>query len=55
MATPLFNIALGVACIVGGATGKLALIGTNSGPALCVAGAVAVAIGISQLWRRRGP
>lgn len=54
MAAPIFNIVLGVACIIGGATGKLALLGTDSGPALAVAGAVAVGLGVFQLWRRSG-
>ena len=53
MATPIFNIVLGVACIVGGASGKLTLIGTSSGPMLCVAGGIAVVIGIVQIWRRQ--
>lgn len=48
----IFNIVLGIACIVGGASGRIALFGTNSGTALMVAGMVAVALGIYQLWRR---
>jgi hypothetical protein len=50
--TPLFNILVGLACIVGGATGRLSLLGTHSGGALVVAGAVAVGLGVYQLWRR---
>ncbi|HEY1099685.1 MAG TPA: hypothetical protein VGF99_12200 [Myxococcota bacterium] len=53
-ATAIFNIVLGAACIVGGATGRLALFGTNSGMALAVAGSVAVGLGVFQLWRRNG-
>lgn len=53
MAAPIFNILLGAACIVAGATGKLHLIGTNSGAALMVAGGVGVAIGLYQIWRRQ--
>lgn len=54
MGAPIFNIVFGIVCIVGGATGKLALIGTNSGPALAVAGACVTGLGVFQLWRRRG-
>ena len=50
--TPIFNILVGLACIVGGVTGKLALFGTGSGMALAVAGSVGMGIGIFQLWRR---
>jgi hypothetical protein len=50
--TPIFNIVLGAACIVGGATGRLALFGTHSSGALVVAGVVAVGMGVYQLWRR---
>ncbi len=53
MAAPIFNIVLGIACIVGGASGKLTLIGTSSGPALVVAGVVAVGLGAFQIWRRK--
>ena len=51
-AMPIFNIVVGVACIIGGATGKLSLLGTQSSGALVVAGAVAVGLGVYQLWRR---
>ena len=54
MGAPVFNILLGIACIVGGASGKLSLMGTQSGTALMVAGAVAVGIGVYQVWRRQG-
>jgi len=50
---PIINIVVGVACIVGGATGKLALFGTNSGVAMMVAGSVGVGLGVFQLWRRQ--
>lgn len=52
--TPIFNILIGAACIVGSATGRLSLFGTQSSSALVVAGAVAVGMGIYQLWRRSG-
>ncbi len=50
----IFNILLGLGCIVGGASGRIALFGTNSGTALMVAGMVAVGLGIYQVWRRQG-
>lgn len=53
MGSAIFNIIFGIVCIVGGATGKLALIGTNSGPALAVVGAGVTGLGIYQLWRRQ--
>ncbi len=54
MVGPLFNIVLGVACIIGGASGRLTLFGTNSGVALAAAGSIAVGLGLFQIWRRRG-
>ncbi len=50
---PIINIIVGVGCIVGGATGKLSLFGTNSGLAMVVAGSVGVGLGVYQLWRRQ--
>lgn len=50
--TPIFNILVGVACIIGGASGRLELFGTGSGLALVAAGVVGVGIGVYQLWRR---
>ena len=46
------NLVIGGICIAGGASGKLALIGTNSGVALLVVGAVMAGIGVWQLTRR---
>jgi len=48
---PILNILLGVAMIVGGASGRLALFGTGSGTALMVVGGVCAAIGVYQLIR----
>lgn len=41
----LFDIGLGLVFVVGGLTGKLALIGTNSGTALAAVGAAMIAWG----------
>lgn len=51
MLVPILNILLGVAMVIGGASGKLALLGTSSGPALMVVGGVCAAIGVYQLIR----
>jgi len=47
----LWNIIVGIVFIVGGLSGQLALIGTNSGPALAGLGAVILVIGIGQMIR----
>lgn len=51
MLVPIVNIVLGGAMLIGGVTGKLALLGTSSSPALAVAGAVVAALGVYQLVR----
>ena len=51
MFVPILNILLGVAMIVGGASGRLALLGTGSGTALMVVGGVCAVIGVYQLIR----
>lgn len=51
MFVPLLNIALGVAMVVGGVTGQLALFGTGSSTALVVVGAICAALGVYQLVR----
>ena len=48
MGRGVFNIVLGLVFAIGGFTGKLALIGTNSGAALGVVGLGLVGLGI---WR----
>jgi len=48
MGRGIFNIVLGHVFAIGGFTGKLALIGTNSGAALGVVGLGLVGLGI---WR----
>ena len=47
------NIIFGLIFIVGGLSGKLALIGTNSGPALAALGAVLLVIGLVQVSKKR--
>lgn len=49
----MWNIIIGVVMIIGGATGKLALIGTQSSAALVVLGFVLVGWGVFQIVRRR--
>lgn len=51
MLVPILNIVLGVAMVIGGASGRLALFGTGSGTALMVVGAVCAALGVFQLIR----
>lgn len=50
----MINIIIGIVMIVGGLSGRLALIGTNSGGALAALGAVLVVWGIVQMVRSRG-
>lgn len=49
----MWNIIIGIVCIIGGLSGKLALIGTNSGTALAGVGVALVIWGIVQEVRRR--
>ncbi len=46
----ILNIVIGVVFIVGGLTGKLALIGTHSGPALAVVGAGLIVLGLVRIF-----
>jgi hypothetical protein len=48
----MWDIIIGVVFIVGGLSGRLALIGTNSGVALAVFGGVLVVWGIVKVKRR---
>jgi hypothetical protein len=50
----IWNFVLGGAMIVGGLSGKLVLIGTNSGAALAALGAFFVGLGAYRLARERG-
>jgi uncharacterized membrane protein len=47
------SIILGLVFIVGGLSGKLALIGTNSGTALAVVGVLLVGRGIYRIRKQR--
>jgi uncharacterized membrane protein HdeD (DUF308 family) len=49
----MISIIIGIVMIIGGLSGKLVLIGTNSGVALAVLGAVLVVWGIIKIVRRR--
>ena len=49
----MLKIIIGVVMIVGGLSGKLVLIGTNSGVALAVFGVVLVIWGIAKMAMRR--
>ena len=49
----MWNIIIGLVFIGGGLSGKLALRGTESGPALAVLGGVLVLWGIVQVVRRK--
>lgn len=51
MVIPILNILAGVALVLGGATGRLALFGTDSTTAIMAVGGVISAIGIFQLVR----
>jgi len=48
----MWNIIIGLVFIVGGLSGRLALIGTNSGIALAVLGVILVIWGIVQVAKR---
>ena len=49
----MWNIIIGLVFIVGGLSGKLALIGTDSGPALAALGAGLLIWGVVQMARAR--
>lgn len=49
----MWNILIGIVFIVGGLSGKLALIGTDSGEALAALGAGLLIWGVVQLMRAK--
>lgn len=51
MFVPILNIALGIGMVLGGVSGKLALIGTGSSTALIAVGSVCAGLGVYQLVR----
>jgi hypothetical protein len=50
----IINIVIGVIFVIGGLTGRLALIGTNSGPAIAVVGGLLIAFGVYRMVASRG-
>jgi hypothetical protein len=51
MGAPIFNIAIGLAMLAGGLSGKLTLLGTSSSTLLAGLGGVVAALGLYQLAR----
>jgi len=49
----MWNIIIGIVFVIGGLTGRLALLGTDSSAALVVFGAVLIVWGIVQTVRER--
>ena len=49
----MWNIVWGLVCVVGGASGQLALRGTNSSGALVAVGGVLILVGIFQMMKAR--
>ncbi|MDX1964059.1 MAG: hypothetical protein SFX18_12975 [Pirellulales bacterium] len=49
----MFNLILGLVFIIGGLSGQLVLIGTNSGVALAVVGGLMMAYGGYQMYQSR--
>lgn len=50
----MISIIIGIIFIIGGLSGKLVLMGTQSGVALAVLGGVLVVLGIIRIVRRTG-
>jgi hypothetical protein len=48
-----WNLGFGLVAAAAGASGRFALIGTNSSTLLVVAGVALAAFGVFQLWRSR--
>ncbi|MEZ5325122.1 MAG: hypothetical protein R3F19_08655 [Verrucomicrobiales bacterium] len=49
----MWNIIIGLVFVVGGLSGKMVLIGTNSSPALAVVGGLMLIWGIVQMVRSK--
>ncbi len=49
----MWNIIIGIIFVIGGLTGELALIGTNSSTAITVVGAAMIVWGLVQVVRGR--
>ncbi|HPF38828.1 MAG TPA: hypothetical protein P5081_18510 [Phycisphaerae bacterium] len=46
------NIIIGLVFVIGGLSGKLALRGTESGPAIAVVGGLLIALGVYRMLKR---
>lgn len=53
MGVAIFNLIVGVLCIVAGASGKFMFVGTNSPTILIAVGVGICALGLYQLIKRR--
>jgi len=51
---PMYNIVIGGIMLIGGLSGELALIGTNSGGALAVLGGAMMGWGIFRMVKKSG-
>jgi hypothetical protein len=49
----IVNIIIGIVFVIGGLSGHLALIGTNSGPALAVVGVGLILLGVYRMAKAR--
>ena len=49
----MWNIIIGIVFVIGGLTGKLALIGTSNGPLLAALGAGLIVWGVVQMVRAK--
>ena len=49
----MWNIIIGIVFVIGGLTGKLALLGTNSGGLLALLGAGLIGWGVFQMVRAK--
>ena len=50
----MWNIIVGIIMVIGGLSGRLVLIGTNSGVALAVVGGILIVLGIRRMARNQG-
>jgi hypothetical protein len=53
MGAGIWNLLFGLVFMLGGLSGKIVLLGTQSSPAAAALGGVMMAWGASQLWRSR--
>ena len=50
----MFNIIFGLIALVGGLSGEMVLLGTDSGEALSIVGGIILAFGIYQVTKKNG-